>query len=293
MITIIGASGQIGNKVAAILLDKGQKVRVIGRRADALKPLAAKGAEVVVGDASDVDFLIGALKQSSAVFTMIPPNYGALEMLAEQAKFGETIAVAVSKAGVEKIVNLSSIGAELSAGTGPIRTLHAQEQRLNKLTGIDLLHLRPAYFMENLLNAIPVIKQSGKLLDQVLADAPVDMVATKDIAAAVADALANPRFTGKSVRYLLGTRTLTFKEVAPILGASIGKPDLVYEQIPAAPIKKGMMAHGFSQQVVDLFEEMANALSNGKIRGPIRNAANTTPTSIEEFAKTVFAPAYR
>lgn len=53
-----------------------------------------------------------------------------------------------------------------------------------------------------------------------------------------------------------------------------------------------MVAHGFSQNVADLFEEMAAAISDGRIlAGFDAGAMEATPTRLEDFAP-VFAAAY-
>ena len=290
-ITLLGASGHVGGQAAQFLLDRGQAVRVVGRRAEALKPLAARGAEVRAGDLRDARFLRQALAGSDAALVMIPPDYTAPDMLARQGEVGEAIRAALAETGVPKVVSLSSVGAELPAGTGNIRVLHAQEQRLNTLAS-DVLHLRAAYFMENLLHAIPVIRAAAKLLDMYSPGVRLNLVASRDIAAAAAAALAARDFTGKSVRYALGPRALTMSEVAPILGAAIGQPQLVYEQVPAEAVKQGMRGAGFSAQAADLFEEMANAFNSGLI-ATIDDARWALPTSLETFAREVFAPAWQ
>ncbi len=57
MYVIMGATGNIGSKLADILLDKGKKVKVIGRSAERLQPFVDHGAIPAVGDVSDVEFL--------------------------------------------------------------------------------------------------------------------------------------------------------------------------------------------------------------------------------------------
>ncbi|MDD2898013.1 MAG: hypothetical protein PHI31_04800 [Desulfuromonadaceae bacterium] len=133
------------------------------------------------------------------MFIMIPPNYTAVNFRKYQKDIGESIACAVSKSGVKHAVNLSSQGAELPGGTGPILGLRDQEQRLNSLSAVNVLHLRPVYFMENLLSNIPLIHQMGIAGSPVRGDQKFAMIATKDIAAKVAEHLIRRDFTGKSV----------------------------------------------------------------------------------------------
>lgn len=292
MYAIIGATGNIGSKAAEILLARGEKVRVIGRDAARLRTFVNKGAEAAVGDAKDTAFLTGAFTGVDAVFSMIPPSYTAADFRAYQNKIGTNIADAITRAGVKYVVNLSSQGAELPAGTGPIVGLHDQEERLNGLAGVNVLHLRCTYFMENLLMNIPLINEKGFAGSAVRGDRKFAMIATKDIAARVAEHLVRRDFKGKVVKDLLGQRDLTLEEAIAVIGRRIGWPDLKYVQFPYDEAAKGMVDMGISSDVSRLFVEMSMALNDGlfAVNRP-RTVENTTPTAIEGFADT-FAVAF-
>lgn len=293
MITIIGGSGQVGGKVARLLLAQGCRIRVIARRAAGLASLVRDGAESVCGDVGDSDFLKQALADTTGLFFSVPPAFTASDMIAEQNALAEAMTAVVRQSAIPKIVNMSSVGADLPSGTGPIVVLNRQEQRLNELKGADVVHLRAAWFMENLLYRIGGIKAAGKLMYMIKPDVPMYAVATADIAAAAATALSELSFAGKSVRYLLGQRTLSFAQMASIIGSAIGKPDLAYEQVAAERIKQALMAHGYSRNGAEMFEQTANAFNNGVLQSTVaRNIENTTATSLEAFASEVFAPAY-
>lgn len=293
MLVITGASGNIGSKVAETLLARGEKVRVVGRDAAHLRGFVAKGAEAAIGNLNDTAFLSDALTGADAVFAMIPPNYAAIDFRVYQNEIGACIAEAIKKSGVKYIVNLSSQGAELPSGTGPILGLHDQEQRLNGLAGVNVLHLRPTYFMENLLMNISLINQMGIAGSAVRGDQRFAMIATKDIAARVAECLVRRDFTGKVVKDLLGQRDLTLDEAIAIIGNKIGWPELKYVQFPYADAEKGMVAMGISPDASRLFVEMSAALNDGLFAADRpRSVENTTPTAIEEFAETTFAMAF-
>jgi len=292
MYAITGATGNIGSKVAKLLLARGEKVRVIGRENTRLRQFVNKGAEAAVGDLKDTAFLIGAFRGVDAVFAMIPPNYTAADFRAYQNDIGRSITDAINKAGVKYVVNLSSQGAELPVGTGPILGLHDQELRLNALEGVNVLHLRCTYFMENLLMNIPLIDQMGIAGSAVRGDRKFAMIATGDIAARVAGHLVSRDFDGKVVKDLLGQRDLSIDEAIGIIGRRIGLPDLKYVQFPYDEAARGMVAMGISPDVSRLFIEMSRALNDGLFAVDCpRTAENTTPTAIEEFAD-VFAGAF-
>ncbi len=294
MYVLMGSNGNITSKAATILLSQNKKVRVIGRSAQSLAALKQAGAEIAVGDLADVAFLTGALRGAEAVYAMIPPNYAAADMRAEQDRVGAAIAQAIAASGVKHVVHLSSSGAHLPAGTGPIAALYAQEQRLNRLEGVDVLHLRPGYFFENHFNAIGTIKAFGAYADMIASDAPLPTIGTGDIAVVVARELANFSTQGKRILHLRGPKFITPAEAAAIIGKAIGRPDLKHMQADPAQAKAGMVQHGLSANVADLFEEMSKAFSGGKINGAVEaGPTEVTPTSLENFAASVFAPAYR
>ncbi len=293
MYAIVGATGHIGSTIADILLTRGEKIRVISRSADRLKPLVKRGAEAFAGDAAEPAFLTQAFKGAKAVFTLIPPNLTAKDFLAYADKVGKSIARSVTDAKVKYVVNLSSIGADLPEGTGPIVGLHRHEERLNKIPGLNVVHLRAAFFMENLLMNIDLIRTKGIAGSAARGDIAFPMIATKDIAAVAADLLVNRGFKGSSVRYLLGQRNVSHSEAIAVIGSRVGKPDLAYVQFPYDEAEKGLKAAGLSPDMSRLYIEMTRAFNEGLVKtGLERTAENTTPTSIEEFAE-VFDMLYR
>jgi len=293
MYVIMGTTGNIGSKLANILLDKGEKVKVIGRSAERLKPFVDHGAEAAVGDVSDTAFLTNTFKGADAVFALIPPNYAADDFRAEYNAVGANIVKAIQESGVKHVLFLSSVGADLPEKTGVIKGLRDVEQRLNKLDGVNILHLRPTYFMENLLANISMIKNMGINGGDIKDDVKFAMIATKDIAPVAADHLIKKDFAGKAIHELLGERDVSMYEVTKIFGEKIGKPDLQYLQFSAEDAKKGMMDSGISADVSDQLLELGQAINDGIIAvKQQRTAENTTGTSIEEFAD-FFAQVYQ
>lgn len=282
MYVLMGANGNITSRAARTLLQQGHAVRVIGRSEATLAPLKALGAELAIGDAQQAGFLARAFAGATAVYTMIPPDYAAPDMRRSQALFGTAIAAAIVQADVARVVNLSSVGAELPAGTGPIAGLHAQEQRLNTLPGLQLLHLRPGYFMENHLHAAGTIAALGLYPSLERADVPVPTIATADIADVVARELV--KGSARGVLHLHAPRAYTFAQVAAVLGRAIGRPDLPYVQAEHVQGVQAMIGAGFSPGTAELMAEMAGWLSNGTHAAALPGAVEVTPTTLEDFA---------
>jgi uncharacterized protein YbjT (DUF2867 family) len=293
-VAVTGATGQVGGVLARRLRERGVGVRAIGRSAERLKALVDLGAEARVGSVEDEAFLTEAFRGVDGVFAMIPPSYGSPDQRGYQRQVGDRIASAVEKAGALRVVSLSSLGAELPEGTGPIAGLYDFEQRLNRVRGARVLHLRPGYFFENHLNGIGVVKSAGIFGAPIQGDVSFAMTATRDIGAAAADALMAESVPERGVRELLGPRAYTMREAAAILGRAIGRPDLPYVEFPYEDARQAILGMGFSPDAAGKFIELYDALNKGRVKPQQGwNAETTTPTTLDEFAKEVFAPAFR
>lgn len=291
MITVTGATGNVGSVVVDSLLTKGAKVRVIGRDESRLKRFADRGAEIHAGSADDVAFLTRSFVGAKAIFAMIPPNVQAPDMHRYLDTMGQAIASAAAAAKVPRIVHLSSIGAQLESGTGPIAGLHRQEARLNQLN-IDVVHLRAGYFMDNYLFLIDMIKHMGILGSPMRGDVPVSMIATRDIGKLAAEYLLQD-FAGKKILSLRGPENLTMLQAAAILGESIGKPDLPYVQFTYEDAEKAMVQSGLSPSVAQGYVEMNRAFNEGKIAAYKEADAEITSTFFRDFAVNVFSKAFQ
>jgi uncharacterized protein YbjT (DUF2867 family) len=228
--------------------------------------------------------LSNAFRGVDAVFALIPPHYQALDFRVFQNAIGASISEAVKTSGVKYVVNLSSQGAHLPDKTGLIKGLYDQEQRLNKLKGANVLHLRPTYFMENLLANIDMIKQMNIMGSAIRGNMAIPMIATQDIAGFAAERLLKKDFSGITVKDLLGQRDLSLNQAAEIIGKKIDKPDLRYVQFSYEDTEKALIDMGFSTDVAGLFIEMSKAFNQGLINTP-RTQENTTDTPLEEFAE--------
>ncbi len=292
MIAILGATGKVGGKIAEHLIKVGEPVRLVARSSDRLRPFVGRQAVAFAGDANYTEFLVKALKGADTVFTLIPSNPTTNNFMQYADRIGESIARALEIAKVKHIVNLSSVGAELPVGTGPIKGLHNMEERLKKVKGLKVLNLRSAYFMENLLWSIDLIRSKGINGNSIRGDLKIPMIATRDVADYAADRLVKKDFTGSSVRYLQGQRDLSMIEATEIIGRKIDKPGLSYVTFPYDDAEKAMVAMGLSPDMSRLYIEMSRAFNEGRITYDKRTKENTTATSFEAFCDEVFVPAY-
>ncbi len=283
---IMGATGHIGQILTEELLKKGHKVRALGRDPNKLQELKNKGAEILSGDFTDVNLLTKGFKGCDAVFSFIPPGLKAEDMEVFRDKTAEAIVQAIAKAKISHAINLSSIGADLSSGTGPIKELHRQEERLNLVPNLNVLHFRAGFFMENFLMAIPSIKSSGTIAMSLKSDHPLAMVATRDIALKIAELFDGLKFKGSTVFEFAGPKEVTMAEAAKIIGKAIDKRDLKYVQLSYSQEEKGMIEMGMKHQIAKMMVEMHRAMNEHKIK-PTQalSGEHRGKTTLEEYAK--------
>jgi uncharacterized protein YbjT (DUF2867 family) len=188
---------------------------------------------------------------------------------------------------------LSSYGAHVPEGTGPVAGLHSSEQKLNAISGFNVLHLRAGLFMENQLAAIGMIHGMGILGNALVSDRQLPMIATRDIGDYAANRLMDLDFSGKQTRELLGERDLSMTEATAVIARGIGKPELRYERFPYDQEQQVLTQMGIPPKTAALYIEMYKAINAG-VLAPLepRSPENTTPTSFEEFVRDVFAAAY-
>jgi uncharacterized protein YbjT (DUF2867 family) len=294
MIVVTGATGRTGRSATEALLAKGEKVRVVGREAKRLEPFVDRGAESFIGNVEDVASMTTAFNGASAVYLVLPEDTSQQDLRTHQERVSDSYSAAIENAHVRFVVNLSSIGAQHAKNTGPIVGLHNQEQKLNRVAGLNVLHLRAAYFMENLLMSVAPLRATGTLPGGLRGDVPIPWIATKDIGAYAAHRLSASDFFGSSIQELHGQRDISMSESATIVGKSIGKPDLAYVHVPSRMLGAAMMEMGMPKNTAELIIEMWDSANAGLIvPQEARSAKNTTPTALESFVKEVFAPAYR
>jgi uncharacterized protein YbjT (DUF2867 family) len=287
---ILGGRGNTGAIIANFLLSKGQKVRVIGRDLGRLQRFVRKGAEAFAADLSDAAALTKAFAGARAAYLLLPP----ITSREDQERQSDAIAKAAKASGLRHAVYLSSYGAHVPEGTGPVAGLHSSEQKLNAISDLNVLHLRGAYFMENNLASIDMIHGMGLFGHALLPDLKLPMIATRDVGDYAAQRLLNLDFSGKQTRELLGERDLSMKEATGVIGRGIGKPDLRYEQFPYDQVQQVLVQMSIPQKKAAVYIEMYQAINAGVLAAQEpRSPENTTSTSFEKFVEDVFAPAYR
>lgn len=260
MFVIAGGSGRVGSAAASALIEGGHEVRILVRRQEAAESWLSRGAQARVLDLRDRQKLADALRGTRGMFALLPFDLTAADLDQHARSVVEAIAGAVRDAEVPHVVALSSGGAHLSSGTGPIAGLHLLEQAL-RATPAVITALRSGHFQEKVDDVIDVAETTGTFpVFASSADQPLPQVATRDLGGEVAGALSNPPQESEVVD-VLGPE-YTEREVAHLLGQALGQ-DLAVELVPPQAWPGAMQAAGFPAHVAQSLAELYRADDHG------------------------------
>jgi uncharacterized protein YbjT (DUF2867 family) len=263
-IVLTGSLGHISKPLAQELVQKGHTVTVISSKQEKQKEIEALGATASIGSIEDVAFLTSAFAGADAVYTMVPPPSFSdpnFELMSHVRTITNNYAQAITQAGVKRVVHLSSIGAHMAKDSGLILMHHAAEGILDQLQNVDVTFMRPVGFYYNLLSFIPSIKNMGGMASNYGAEDVIPWVSPIDIAAAIAEEIVLP-VTGRKVLYV-ASEELTCNEVASILGAAIGKPDLKWTLIDDEQLLNIYAGFGMPQAIAAGLVEMQSSMHKG------------------------------
>lgn len=290
---ITGSLGNISKPLVQTLIAAGHNVTVVSSQESRKVEIEALGAKAAIGSVQDLDFLTKTFTGADAVYIMVPPMFAATDWKKYIGDTGKIYADAIAASGVKYIVNLSSIGAHLADGCGPVSGIHREEKALNTLSDVNILHLRPGNFYTNLYSNIGMIKQANIIGGNYGANTPIVFVHPRDIAAVAAEALTSLSFKGHSIRYVVSD-VRTTNDVAKVLGAAIGKPELPWIDFKDEDSFGGMIGAGLPEEVAKNFVEMGKAIREGKMfedYNTHKSSVQLSKTKLEDFAKE-FAIAY-
>jgi uncharacterized protein YbjT (DUF2867 family) len=286
-ITLTSSLGNIGKPLAKQLLDNGHEVTIISHSLDRKAEIEELGGQPKIGSLEDLDFLVSAFADTDAVFLLNPPDYSKPDIREYYRLTTANYAEAIAKNKVQRVVLLSSFGAHLNFGTGPILGSHFSEEIIKQVPRIDLTILRPTYFYYNLYNYINMIKHTGQILAN-YGGTKFPLVSPNDIATAATEEIIKSK--SNLIRYIVSSEH-TGQEIATALGKAIGKPNLKWKLVSKEEIKEGMEQNGIPLNVAGLFTEMYESLADGRLsedyekNRPIEMGNVTLGDFANDFAK--------
>ena len=122
----------------------------------------------------------------------------------------------------------------------------------------------------------------------VKAETRLAMVATRDSADVAARELLSSDWSGRRVVSAMGPKDLTFGEAATAISQGIDR-QVSHVTVEPEQARESMIGSGLSRGMADAFVAIFAAADAGLLRWE-RNASSTTPTRLEEYARTVMRP---
>lgn len=288
-IVVTTPTGNIGSVIVKRLLEAGADVSVLVRNPDRLSPEVRNQVTVHTGDLLDKDSVLRATEGAQALFWLTPPNYAASDWKVYYKDVAHIAGAVIHTNRIPYVVNLSSTGAHLTEGMGPVSLLQIVENALSA-TGANVLHLRPGYFYENFLEQVDAIRNAGNIFMPFQADTTFPMIATHDIAEAAARHLLAKDFSGVSFLGLHGpVPQLTIGEAAEAIGAGVGKPVRLIT-VTMEQAKEQFAQAGLAPSAVEAYGEMFTVMGNNFQPAEPRTPETTTPTTLRQWAEVVLRP---
>ncbi len=291
-ISVVGATGRVGAKLTRNLLKAGHQVRALSRGGQPLDELVELGAEPFIGSfdtgAGDLDqFFQGA----DAAFLMVKTDWNNIE--GHYPAVAQRFVDALENSSVKRAVSLTAMGSDVKGKTGHFECFHDLDEKLNELGNIDLVHLRAAWFMEDVAAWMGPVAKYGRIAWFCKPDLKMPWVATDDIAWLAAKELTNP--AGRHRVYLeVGSEDVSMNELAVMIGNTIGRPvEYRYIETSREDVKAEFLARFGTPEKWQDDTLSADALNNGIVRfhGKHEDRPNL-PTTMQAFISDVWKPRY-
>ena len=288
---ITGSIGHTGKPITEGLVRAGHTVTVITSKPDNAAAIEALGATAAVGSVEDADFLKQAFAGADAAYLLIPGKWGVTGWRAYQNEVIDNYIAAIQANDIRFAVLLSSVGAHVGEGVGPVDALYDAEQKLAQVNGLNSKFLRPSYFMYNLFGMVGMVKGMG-IMGSNFGDEVIALTHTDDIADVALEELLNLGFTGHQVRYIASDER-TGAEIATVLGGAVGKPETPWVVFSDEQSTQGMLQVGLNEEMATEYTKLGQAMRNGQMQADyLANKPALGKIKLEDFAKNEFAPAF-
>ena len=243
MILIVGATGLLGRATALPLLKQGHSVRVLVRDRARAADLQRAGAEVYIGDLTDVRSLELACKSVDRVFACAHSLLGRGKYSSAQVDHvgHSALVVAARGAKVEHFVYTSAMGAREDHPIDFFRTKHEIEAVV-KGSGMGYTILRPAAFMECHVHRFngQMLLERGFTVIIGPGTKPRNFVAVRDVAPFAVQALAEDDLNGRTLE-IGGPDNLGNREVAAMYVVRARRGRVYHVSVGAAKLLASMI----------------------------------------------------
>ncbi|MBP0590858.1 NmrA family NAD(P)-binding protein [Paraburkholderia sp. LEh10] len=274
MYAITGITGKVGGALARELLASGQPVRAVVRDAARASSWAERGCELATARMEDASSLAAAFERATGVFILPPSEFDPAPGFPEARAVIDAVYTAILKARPEKVVCLSTIGAQ--AGQSNLLTQRTLMEHALRELPMPVAFLRPGWFMENAAWDVASARDDGVIASYLQPlDKPVPMVATADVGRVAAELL-RQTWSGVRTVELEGPRRVSPNDLASAFARVLDRPvraevvdrqnweALFRSQGMKHPLPRMRMLDGFNEGWID-FESDPEEVVRGRV----------------------------
>ncbi|QPC91809.1 NAD(P)H-binding protein [Mesorhizobium sp. INR15] len=249
---VIGATGNIGARVAQRLIVSGARPSVFVRSAKRAKALFGNHVDIHTGDLENPGpALDTALLGVDGVFLVTDGP--------DLAKRDRAVSFAASRAGVRHLVKLSTLDVRTGIGTGP---WHARGEDAVRESGVAFTFIHAAGFMSNALSWSESIRRAGVLRSST-GGGKIAFIHPDDVAAVATVSLTTRDYDGQSL-VVTGPESLSYGEMAATIGRAIGK-SVGFEEISDRQAHAGTVQWAGAGPYVDALVDIWRAVREGRL----------------------------
>jgi uncharacterized protein YbjT (DUF2867 family) len=280
--SIIGATGRNSVAWTQAFLDAGFRVRNLVR--DPSKFTPRLNLEYEAFDLDDRRTYEPGLAGVGVLALVTPPD-------PRQTERELALIEAAEQSGVERILNLSVIGADLPEPISAFARWQAPVEQALEGGAIPHVTLRPNAFMQNLLLQKASI-QAGQYVEPSEGEAS-SLIDVRDIAA-VAVGVADGGVDNQALD-LTGPEAFTGSEIAQVLSAAIEKP-VAFISPPIAAFRAALLDRGAPIWRIDALAELYQNVQDkraphlARITPNVERVTGRAPRTLREFVLESFVP---
>jgi uncharacterized protein YbjT (DUF2867 family) len=280
MILVTGATGNIGSALIQKFVTADIPVRALVRTPEKAQQIVANNVEIAIGDFTQPDSVSAALQGVEKLFLLssLDPNLPQLQQQAIQL---------AKQAGVKHVVKLSVENADSQSALA-VNRWHGEVEHDLEASGLDWTHLRPGYFMQNLLMSASTIQTQNSFF--AVRDEITAAIDARDIAAVAFEVLTQSGHEQK-IYHLTGAEVLSFSDMLQQLGWVLGR-EIQLVQLSSADYCQGMTSAGLPEWLITCLMEMSGQKQTPIVKDSVSVIIGRSPILFQQFAED-YATAFR
>lgn len=281
---LLGGTGHVGSATARALLSRGEKVTIVTRDPAKAGPWQAEGAQVAVGDVLDVEGLRRILRSGRRAFLLNPPADPSTDTDVQERKTVDALVAALEGSGLEKVVAVSTYGAQPGERAGDLNVLYGLEQAL-AAQPVPASVIRAAYYFSNWDASLQTARDEGVIYSLFPPDFKLPMVAPQDLGQAAARLLTAP-VGREELHYVEGPERYSAADVAAAFAEALGRPVKVVVT-PRDRWEEAFREIGFSEAAAGSYAGMTAITLDERYEVPAQPVRGDV--SLQEYIRSLVA----